>query len=132
MSRSLSGSLAIMVFISNYSGNKLTSDDLGCVLEEVQDISVLWYQLGIQLNVRTLKLDIIREQFINPRDQLLEMLKTWLTTNDNPSWNTLTDALQSESVGATMLAAVLKMKYCSVEGTRIDRGIGDYIRHLPS
>ena len=121
-----------MVFITNFLGNKLSSDDLACVLEEVQEISALWYQLGLQLNVRTLKLDSIREQFIDPRDQLLEMLKTWLTTNNNPSWKALTDALRSQSVGAGSLAADLEMKYCSMEGTGVDRSTGNYIFYLPS
>ena len=129
--KSLSCSLVIVVYNPNFSGNKLTLDDLGCVLEEVVDISALWYQLGIQLSVRTLNLDRIREQFTNPRDQFLEMLRIWLTTNDNPSWNTLTNALRSQSVGAANLAADLMMKYCSVEGTGLERDTGTYICHLP-
>ena len=128
--RSLSCSLATVVYIINFSGNKLTVDDLGCVLEEVQEISVLWYQLGIQLDLRMLNLDSIREKFIDPRDQLLDMLRTWLTTNDNPSWNTLTAGLRS--VGATKLAADLTMKYCSVKETGLERGTGTYFCHLPS
>jgi len=100
------------------------------VLEEVLDISGLWYQLGIELYVRKLNLDNIHEQFINPSVQLREMLRIWLITNDNPSWNTLTDALRS--VGVTKLAADLTMKYCSVKGTGLERGTGTYICHLPS
>ena len=128
--KSLSCRLATVVYIINFSGNKLTVDDLGCVLEEVQDISELWYMLGLQLNVRKLNLDIISEQFIDPRDQLPEMLRIWLITNDNPSWNTLTDALRS--VGAAKLAADLTMKYCSVKETGLERGMGTYFCHLPS
>ena len=96
-------------------GNKLNSDDLGCVLEEVLDVSVQWYQLGLQLKVKTGTLDRIRAQFSDPRDQLLEMLKTWLTTIDNTSWNSLTEALRSQSVGAGQLAGILEAKYCLVK-----------------
>ena len=63
-------------------------------------MSAQWYQLGLQLKVKTGTLDRIRAQFSDPRDQLLEMLKTWLTTSDNTSWKTLTEALRSRSVGA--------------------------------
>ena len=98
-------------------GNKLTSDDLGCVLEEVLDVSAQRYPLGLQLKVKTGTLDSIRTQFQNPRDQLLEMLKTWLNTSDNASWTTLTDALRSRSVGACQHSGVLETKYCLVEGT---------------
>ena len=105
--------------ISCLSGNKLTLDNIGCVLEEVLDVSAQWYHLGLQLKVRIGTLDGIRTQFQNPKDQLLEMLKTWLTSSDNTSWKTLTDALKSRSVGASQLAGVLEIKYC---GTEIDSG----------
>ena len=101
--------------ISCLSGNKLTSDNIGCVLEEVLDVSAKWYRLGLQLKVRIGTLDSIRTQFQDPKDQLLEMLKTWLTSSDNTSWKTLTDALRSRSVGASQLAGVLETKYCLVE-----------------
>ena len=71
------------------------------VLEEVLDVSAHWYPLGLQLQVRISMLDSIRIQFQNPSDQLLEMLKTWLTTSDNTIWKTLTNALRSRSVGAS-------------------------------
>jgi len=110
-------------FILNLSGNKLTLDDLGQVMEEVLDVSAQWYHLGVQLKVRTGTLDRIRTQFQNPRDQLLEMVKTWLTASDNTSWRTLTDALRSRSVAASQLAHVLETKYCMVEGTEVDIGM---------
>ena len=101
--------------ISCLSGNKLTLDNIGQVMEEVLDVSAQWYHLGVQLKVRIGTLDSIRTQFQNPKDQLLEMLKTWLTSSDNTSWKTLTDALKSRSVGASQLAGVLETKYSLVE-----------------
>ena len=78
-------------------------------------MSAQWYQLGLQLKVRVGTLDRIKLQFADPRDQLLEMLKTWLTTVDNPSWNVLTEALRSRSVAKNVLAGVLETKYCLAE-----------------
>jgi len=78
-------------------------------------VSAQWYQLGLQLKVRVGTLDRIKLQFADPRDQLLEMLKTWLTTVDNPSWNVLTEALRSRSVAKNVLAGVLETKYCLAE-----------------
>ena len=95
-------------------------DDLGRVLEEVLDVSAHWYPLGLQLGMRANTLDSIRIQFQNPRDQLMEMLKTWLTTSDNTNWKSLTDALRSRSVGASQLARVLETKCCLVEETEVD------------
>ena len=100
---------------SNLSENKLTPGDLGHVLEEVLDVSAQWYLFGLQLNLSIGTLDRIRAQFSDPRDQLLEMLKTWLNTSDCTSWKILTDALKSRSVGACQLAGLLETKYCRVE-----------------
>ena len=108
-----------MSALLDLSGNKLTLDDLGQVMEEVLDVSAQWYHLGLQLKVRTGTLDRIRTQFHDPRDQLLEMLKSWLTTSDNTSWTTLTDALRSRSVGATQLAGVLETKCSLVKQTEV-------------
>ena len=73
--------------------------------------------------MRTGTLDSIQVQFSDPKRQLLEMLKTWLTSSDNTTWKTLTVALKSRSVGASQLAGVLEAKYCLVpEGTEVDRG----------
>lgn len=101
-----------------FSGGKLTPDDLGRVLEEVHDESARWYQLGLQLLVKTGTLDSIRLQFSDPRDQLLEMLKTWLKTDDCPSRKTLINALRSQSVVASQLAGVLETKYFPVDMDR--------------
>jgi len=99
----------------------LTSDDLRYVLEELVDKSVPWYQLGLQLGVTTGRLDRIREQFSDPRDLLMEMLKTWLK-GPNCSWNILVEALRSRSVGASRLAEDLETKYCPVGKTEVDNG----------
>ena len=112
----------ITEFHSDHSGNKLTLDDLGCVLEEVLDVAAQWYNLGLKLKVRTGRLNCIRTEFISPEDQLREMLNAWLTTGDNPSWKTLIDALRSPMVGATHSAVVLEAKYCPVERTESDIG----------
>ena len=92
-------------------------DDLRLLLEELLDIRTQWYPLGLQLKMRVEILDGIRREFHNTRDQLLEMLKTWLTTADNTSWKTLLDALRSRSVGASQLADHLETKYCRLKDT---------------
>ena len=104
---------------------KLTPNDLGEVLEEIVDISAKWYLLGLQLKLKSGKLDSIQAQFPDPKHQLLEMLKTWLNTSDNTTWKTLTVALRSQSVGASQLAGVLEAKYCLVEETKVD--IGNFV-----
>ena len=72
--------------------------------------------------MRTGRLNSIRTEFNTPEVQLREMLNAWLTTGDNPSWKTLTDALRSPLVGASQLAAVLETKYFPAERTELDVG----------
>ena len=98
----------------------LTLDDLGLLLDELLYVIPNWYFLGIQLKLSVEILDRIRERFhFDFKDCLLEMLKTWLTTSDNTSWKTLTDALRSRSVGASQLADDLEAKYCLMEETEL-------------
>ena len=89
----------------------LTLDDLGQVLEELMGMCTEWYYLGLQLKVRTETLETIKAQFSDSTHLLLEMLKVWLTTSDNTSWKTLTDALRSRIVGERWLADHLVSKY---------------------
>ena len=97
-------------------------DDLVYVMEEILDVSADWYDLGLQLKLSIGTLKSIRAEFSAPKHQLRETLNAWLTTGDNPSWKTLTDALRSRMVGASQLAAALETKYCPVEGTGLDVG----------
>ena len=112
-----------ILLIPDLPGNKLTLDDLGGVLEEVVDVSAQWYQLGLQLKVKIGRLESIQAQFSEPERQLLEMLKTWLTTSDNASWKALTAALRSRTVGASQLAGELEKKYCQVEETDVGKSM---------
>ena len=112
-------SMCTYYFTHDLPGNVLTLDDLGLLLEELLVVGPKWYHLGLQLGVRTGTLDDIQAQFHSFIDQLLEMLKTWLTTSDNPSWKTLTRALRSRIVGASQLADILERTYCKVKETEV-------------
>ena len=47
-------------------------------------------------------------------ERLLEMLTVWLKyTNPPPTWNILTEALESPPVGERLLAQQLRDKYCA-------------------
>ena len=56
-------------------------DDLGLLLEELLDVQTKWYSLGALLKMRVDILNSIRRNFSDPRDCLLEMLKSLLTTS---------------------------------------------------
>ena len=71
-----------------------------------------WYNLGEYFCLGYETLGAIIHQQADNRDRLLETLKTWLTTGDNTSWKTLSDALRSPSVRANGLAGGLERTYC--------------------
>ena len=95
-------------------------DDLGLLLEELLVVRPKWYKLGLQLKVRPETLGRIGQVFWphDPRDEFQEMLETWLTTSDNTSWKTLSDALRCQEVGENQLAGSLERKYCLTEDLR--------------
>ena len=92
-------------------------NDLGLLLEELLDVQTKWYNLGLQLNLTVSTQDRIKTQFSDPREQLLEMLETWLSTGYSRSWKTLLDALRSRNVGESQLADHLEAKYCRMKDT---------------
>ena len=83
---------------------------LHCVLHPVCD---KWFSLGVQLQVPIDTLRCIRRENLPMTEQLLEMLTVWLKcTNPPPTWNILTEALESPPVGERLLAQQLRDKYC--------------------
>ena len=83
---------------------------LHCELHPVCD---KWFSLGVQLQVPIETLKCIRRENLPMTEHLLEMLTVWLKcTNPPPTWNILTEALESPPVGERLLAQQLRDKYC--------------------
>ena len=75
-------------------------DDLGQVIEELHDVSLKWYNIGLQLKVSNTCLEKIKREEIGSSDKLLEMSKAWLKkVKPKPTWAALVKALKSRSVG---------------------------------
>jgi len=87
--------------------------DLATVLNETFPCCAKWYNLGVQLQVDVGILDCFRIMYIDPRDQLREVLRTWLTTSDNPTWQAMVQALSSPVIKEVRLARELQKKYFS-------------------
>ena len=101
---------------SQSAGQQFSVNDLPVVMEELNEIRVKWYDIGLQLRMSVGTLDAIKEQYHDPSHCLRETLKTWLKTSPSPpTWNNIIDALRSCTVGEVRLAADLKQKYCSTQ-----------------
>ena len=87
--------------------------DLKSLHCELHPISDKWFPLGVQLQVPIETLRSIRRENLPMTERLLEMLTVWLKcTNPPPTWNILTEALESPPVGERLLAQQLRDKYC--------------------
>ena len=62
-------------------------------------------------------------------EQFLEMLTVWLKSNPPPTWNILTEALESPPVGEKFLAQQVRDKYCPQTEGRVTHG---YLSQQPS
>ena len=79
-----------------------------------------WYHIGVELKLSVGTLDAIRSDFSNSTDCFTEMCSTWLKRIDpRPSWEALTEALESPVVGEGHLAQQLRDKCCREMKTHV-------------
>ena len=97
--------------------------DLKSLHSELHPVADKWYTLGVQLQVPIETLKCIRRENHPMTECLLEMLTVWLKcTNPPPTWNILTEALESPPVGERLLAQQLRDKYCQRTEKRVTHG----------
>ena len=98
------------------TGQQLTVDNLCEVLEELNAVRAKWYNIGLHLGVSDGTLRAFKGQFNDPSECLRETLTTWLKNYPpTPTWTKVIDALRSNSVGETRLAADLEHKLLSTQ-----------------
>ena len=90
---------------------------MGCVLNELVDVSDTWFNLGLNLKLSVGTLRRVRNRYPDSSEALREMLFHWLKKVDPPpTWEGLACALEGRSVGEPRLAEQLRTKYCKTEG----------------
>jgi len=80
-------------------------------------VSHKWFNIGLQLDVPTFQLNIIKTDVTGAMERLQSMLDYWMSNAYDPllSWKVLTDALKAPTVGESRLARELEERYCSPE-----------------
>ncbi len=109
-----------MVGINRYSCDCLVlpavedlgPNDLVTVLEELLEVRAKWESIGLGLGVPDGTLEAIQLDHPDSQKRLMEVLKVWLNTRPDPSWEGLVQALRRPLVGAETLANKLEMKFC--------------------
>jgi len=105
-----------MVLIT-HTALQLSADDLGDVYEEIFEAHSKWYFIGLRLKLSVNTLDGIKAQYGSELAECFcEMLKRWLTRVDPlPTWKSLDEALNSQSVDKPLLALQVMANHCLPE-----------------
>ncbi len=86
------------------------------VLTELCGVCADWENIGLGLRLKAGTLDAIKGPYKSHKDCLRDMLKEWLNTSPDPSWQSLVRVLRSPIVGKESLANSLEAEYCPQEG----------------
>ncbi len=87
------------------------------VLTELCGVCADWENIGLGLGLEAGTLDAIKGPFKKPQDCLRDMLKEWLNTSPDCSWQSVIRALRSPIVRQNTLASHLETKHCNQEGS---------------
>ncbi len=94
----------------------LRPGDLRAVLTQLLPVCADWYDIGLALDMSPGTLDAMKVgTYKEPKHCLRDVLKEWLSTSPDPSWEGLVAALKDPIVGKGALARQLETKYCSHE-----------------
>ena len=108
----------ITVDVGGASGSAVHSatPELRDLLDALQQVAYKWKTLGIFLKIQdTGRLNNIEAKHHDPEDCLREMLQVWLKQVDPPpTWASIINALDSDSLKEQRLAKELREKYATV------------------
>ena len=89
-------------------GAEISLPTLSQLSAELRDLEN-WYLLGLQLNINKDTLDSI-ERTCNTRVRCcIEMVQHWINNSENPSWDTIHEALRN--IGESVIAEKIAVKY---------------------
>ena len=90
---------------------------MNTVRNEIHDARSKWYDIGLELKVPKSTLKSIESRYEDDKACLREVISVWLRAGDNPTWESLVDALRTRVVDEPNLAAELEAKcYSEIPG----------------
>lgn len=82
------------------------------VYTAVQSARAKWMDLGTELAIPRMELELLTSEHNKNRDPLAEMLQVWLKRRSpRPSWNSLVAALKHPTIGGESLAHDIEQKF---------------------
>ncbi len=92
---------------------RLCPKDLKSVLTELLEVGADWYEFGLALDLTSGILDTMKGPSKEPKSCIMDMLKHWLKSSPDPSWEGVVAALRHPIVSNEALAKRLEDKYCT-------------------
>ena len=106
--------LHLLSVLSDVNTPSIGQEDLKFLHSELHPVTDKSFALGVQLQIPVESLKCIEAEHNQMNRHLLEMLTVWLKgTNPHPTWNILTETLESPPIEEKLLAQQLRDKYCS-------------------
>ncbi len=86
------------------------------MLTELEDIVDKWNAFGLALGLKMCKIRAIEANHSDDVEKCLEeVIKAWLESETNPSWETLCTALRDENVDCGAIAKHIEEKFIVTE-----------------
>jgi len=87
------------------------------VFNALHSVCNKWFNIGLQLDVPTFRLNFIETDRVGSEERMRTMLGYWMNnaTDTLPSWKVLVSALKAPAVNEIRLAMELEERHCCPE-----------------
>lgn len=109
----------------------LNPDDADKILEELLEVQNNSYVFGLRLHLPQYVLDDIHKTYLEPRDRLLQVLKTFLKrVKPRPTWPIIIKALNDPAVNLPRLARIGEAAHLPCSTTTCESVFPDPVANL--
>ena len=93
---------------------ELKEDDTFEIKEAAWKARSDWFSIGLALRLPPPDLDVIEKDQRDTDDKFSKMIRKWLCTGKNCTWEALCKALEAQSVGKANIAKEIRRQKCTV------------------
>ena len=93
---------------------ELKEDDIFEIQEEAWDARSKWSNIGLGLRLPPSDLDVIEKDQGDTDDKFSKMIRKWLRTGKNCTWESLCKVLEARSIGKAHIAKEIRRQKCAV------------------
>ena len=90
----------------------IPESDQDKVINILNSVKHRWKDIGAMLRIAPPELEAITHDYHNSSEQLFAMVRIWLTSDDNPTWPGIVEALRTPHVNERRLSEQVRERYC--------------------